>query len=122
MAQKLFVGNIPYDLSETDLRSVFEEGGFQVTEVKIISDKFTGKSRGFGFVSFEKDADAEDAINALDGRQVGGRTLKLAVAKKKEDREGRPPRGPRRPRQEQEYKEEGTAGEPPPEDEGQGNF
>jgi RNA recognition motif-containing protein len=121
MSQKLFVGNIPYDLSETDLKSIFEDGGLQVSEVKIITDKFTGKSRGFGFVSFDSDADAESAINAMNGKQVGGRMLKIAVAKRKE-REDRPQRGPGRPRQERRYSEEGPTSERSPDDEGEGNF
>jgi len=101
MSQKLFIGNIPYDLGETDLKSIFEDGGFKVSEVKIVTDRFTGKSRGFGFVVCENEQEAENAISTLNGKQVGGRTLKVAVAKKKEegggDRGGR--RWQRRPRQ-----------------------
>jgi RNA recognition motif-containing protein len=98
MNSKLFVGNIPYDLSEADLRSVFEDGGYKLTEVKIITDKFTGKSRGFGFISFDSETDAEQAIGEFNGRQVAGRTLKVAVAKLRERDRNRPRRGddPRR--------------------------
>ena len=103
MTSKLFVGNIPYDLNESDLKSIFEETGHTITEVKIITDRFTGKSRGFGFISYDSESDAESAIQTFNGRQVGGRTLKVAVAKRKDSRGGG--REKRPPRQQESYGE-----------------
>ena len=109
MTSKLFVGNIPYDLNESDLKSIFEETGHAITEVKIITDRFTGKSRGFGFISYDSESDAENAIQTFNGRQVGGRTLKVAVAKRKDSRGGggREKRGPRDNRQQESYGDSG---------------
>jgi cold-inducible RNA-binding protein len=118
MTQKLFVGNIPYDINESDLKSIFEEGGRTVTEVKIITDRFTGKSRGFGFISYDSESIAEEAIQAFNGRQVGGRTLKVAVAKRK-DRVGGG-RGPRRPRDDEGYGQS-SYGDSPASDFGEGS-
>ena len=119
MTQKLFVGNIPYDINESDLKSIFEEGGRTVTEVKIITDRFTGKSRGFGFISYDSESMAEDAIQAFNGRQVGGRTLKVAVAKRKDKVGGG--RGPRQPREDEGYGPSSSFEDAPASDFGEGS-
>ena len=77
MGRKLYVGNIPYNATEDDLRDVFAEDGRQVAEVAIITDRETGRPRGFAFVTMASDDDARAAIEALDGATVGGRTIKV---------------------------------------------
>ncbi|WP_130735334.1 RNA-binding protein [Flavobacterium sp. J27] len=70
----IFVGSLPYSIEEADLRGFFEEYG-TVDSVKIISDKFTGRSKGFGFVEMPNDAEAQKAIDELNGGTVEGRTI-----------------------------------------------
>mgnify|MGYP002683580823 FL=1 len=70
----IFVGSLPFKLQETDLREIFEEHG-EVTSVKIITDKFSGRSKGFGFVEMPNDAEAQQAIDELNGAEVDGRTI-----------------------------------------------
>jgi cold-inducible RNA-binding protein len=77
MGTKLYVGNLSYNTTEDELRDVFSEGGRQVAEVAIIMDRETGRPRGFAFVTMATEADAQAAIEALDGQQVGGRTIKV---------------------------------------------
>ncbi len=86
--KKIFVGNFSFSTSESDLRSLFEPYG-QVDSVFIASDKFTGRSRGFGFVEMANDSDAEKAISALNGSDAGGRTLNVNEARPKADRGNR---------------------------------
>ncbi|MFH1437081.1 MAG: RNA-binding protein [Pseudomonadota bacterium] len=97
MDDKLFVGNIPYDFSEDDLKSIFDAEQFKVVDVKLITDRITGKSRGFGFVTLETDELAAEAVKQYNGKEVGGRTLKIEVAKGKQQKDGgeRKPRAPR---------------------------
>ena len=96
MDEKVFVGNIPYDFSEDDLKSIFDAEQFKVVEIKLITDRITGKSRGFGFVTFETNEVASEAVKQYNGKEVGGRTLKIEVAKGKQQRGdgGERPRGP----------------------------
>jgi len=75
----LYVGNIYFGLSEDQLKEVFERYG-KVESVRIMKDNQTGRSRGFGFVSFENDQEAELAKNELDGAEVGGRNLRVNYA------------------------------------------
>jgi RNA recognition motif-containing protein len=70
----IFVGSLPFSLKEADLRESFEAYG-TVDSVKIIMDKVTGRSKGFGFVEMPDDEEGENAINALNGANVGGRTI-----------------------------------------------
>lgn len=70
----IFVGSLPFSIEEADLRGFFEEYG-AVDSVKIISDKFTGRSKGFGFVEMPNDAEAQKAIDELNGGTVEGRTI-----------------------------------------------
>ena len=71
---KLFVGNLSYDVTSSDLQKMLSEHG-TVTSAEVISDRTTGRSRGFGFVEMASEAEAEAAIAALNGQQQGGRTL-----------------------------------------------
>ncbi len=85
----IFVAKLNYDTSEDTLRDAFEAYG-EVDSVKIIMDKFTGRSKGFGFVEMPNDSDAEAAIESINDSEMDGRTI---VAKKAEPRERRDNRG-----------------------------
>ncbi|MFP4344095.1 MAG: RNA recognition motif domain-containing protein [Anaerolineales bacterium] len=87
MSKRLYVGNLSYDTSEDKLREVFSEHG-EVVDVALITDRYTGRSRGFAFVEMATDEQAEEAINTLNGKTVDGRDLRVAEAKQREDREG----------------------------------
>ncbi len=80
----IFVGSLPYSLEENELREFFEEYG-EVSSVKIITDKFSGKSKGFGFVEMPDDEQAKKAIAELDGAEVSGRTIVVNKAEEKKD-------------------------------------
>ncbi len=79
MGKKLYVGNIPFTTTESDLRELFEEHG-SIESVNVITDRETGRSRGFAFVELEDASSAEKAMRALDGRDMGGRTLRVNEA------------------------------------------
>ena len=72
----IYVGNLPFNLGEEDLKEIFEEYG-EVTSTKIISDKFTGRSKGFGFVEMENGAEATNAIKELNNAEISGRNIKV---------------------------------------------
>lgn len=80
----IYVGNLPKEATEDDLRQAFEAFG-QVTSAKIITDKFTGASRGFGFVEMPNSPEAQSAINGLDGSDLKGRPLKVNEARPRRD-------------------------------------
>lgn len=86
MGSKLYVGNLPYSTTEAELESLFSQAG-EVVEVSIITDRETGRARGFGFVEMADDAAAKAAIEQFDGTQLGGRTLKVNEAKPRQPRE-----------------------------------
>ncbi len=86
MGTRLYVGNLPFDTDESQLRALFQEGGRQVTEVKIITDRDTGRPRGFAFVEMGSQADAEGAVSALNGREFGGRALTVNEAREQAPR------------------------------------
>lgn len=88
MQNKLFVAGIPYSLTEQEMSDAFTPHG-SVVSAKIISDRETGKSRGFGFVEMSNDDEAEAAIQALDNTNLGGRTINVSVARPMEKREPR---------------------------------
>lgn len=88
----LYVGNLLFDTSEADLKTLFEEFG-EVTEVRLIMDKFSGKSKGFGFIEMPSKDEAEKAINELNGKDLNGRDLTVNVAKPKTDSRGGRGRG-----------------------------
>lgn len=79
MSKKLYVGNLPFSATENELRAIFERHG-RVDSVSVIMDRETGRARGFGFVEMAEATAATDAIRALDGTQLGGRTLKVNEA------------------------------------------
>lgn len=81
----IYVGNLPFSTSENDLSELFGEHG-QVISAKIIIDRMTGRSRGFGFVEMENDDEAKAAIEALDQKEFQGRTLKVNEARPREER------------------------------------
>ena len=83
----IYVGNLLREATEDDLRKAFEAFG-QVTTVKIITDRYTGDSRGFGFVEMPDHQEAKSAISGLDGKDLQGRTLKVNEARPREDRGG----------------------------------
>jgi len=89
MGNKLYVGNLSFNTTETDLQDYFAQAG-PVTEVLLVQDKFTGKSRGFAFVTMANDADAQTAITQFHGKPFDGRTLTVNEARPREDR---PPGG-----------------------------
>ncbi|MBP7389005.1 MAG: RNA-binding protein [Chitinophagales bacterium] len=82
---KLFVGSLPWSLQEADLSKHFEAYG-EVTSAAIIKDKFSGRSKGFGFVEMPDDAAANKAIEALNGSELGGRNIVVNQAQEKTDR------------------------------------
>ncbi len=83
----IFIGSLPYDLEEDELRELFEEYG-EVTSVKIIIDRATGRSKGFGFVDMSDDDQAKTAIQELDGGEIDGRTIVVNKAEEKKDNRG----------------------------------
>lgn len=91
MGKKLYVGGLSWGTSEDALASEFEQFG-QLEEVKIITDRETGRSRGFGFVTYVNDNDAKNAIDEMNGRVLDGRNLSVNEARERESRE-REPRG-----------------------------
>ncbi len=89
MGNKLYVGNLSFNTTETDLQDHFAQAG-AVTEVMLVQDKFTGKSRGFAFVTMASDEDAQKAITMFHGNAYDGRALTVNEARPREDR---PPGG-----------------------------
>ena len=85
MAKKIYVGNISFDATEQDIRDLFSECG-EIESLKIITDKLTGRSRGFCFIEMEKEQDAQKAISALNGKEFMGKTLTVAEAKPQQRR------------------------------------
>jgi len=86
----IYVSNLSFAVTDEDLRSYFAEYG-EVTSAKVIMDKYTNRSKGFGFVEMSDDAAAQKAIAELDGATVDGRTIKVNVARPKEERPARRP-------------------------------
>ena len=82
---KLYVGNLSFESTENDLQDLFEQHG-TVNEVHLMMDKLTGKSRGFAFVTMNDDAQANAAKDALNGRELNGRTLTVNEARPREER------------------------------------
>jgi len=87
----IYVGNLDYGVTDEDLRTAFSEFG-KVTSASVITDKFSGRSKGFGFVEMPDNGEADEAIRALDGKALKGRNLKVNQAKPREDRPQRRPR------------------------------
>ena len=87
MTSKLYVGNLPFEVTEDELQELFEAHG-AVMSAKVITDRDTGRPRGFAFVEMEQTEDAQKAIQSLDGRDYKGRNLKVNLAKAREERSG----------------------------------
>jgi len=81
----IYVGNLSYSMSEDELRAAFAAHG-EVSSVKILTDRETGRSRGFGFVEMPNHSEGETAINQLNGKEVGGRALRVNEARPRERR------------------------------------
>jgi len=100
----IYVGNLSYEVTEEDLKEAFEVFG-EVNTVKVIKDNHTGKSKGFGFVEMSAKAEAESAIEGLNGKDLKGRSLNVSEARPRSEsprggaRSGRPRRGGGGPRQ-----------------------
>lgn len=106
MTKKLYVGNLPYSATEEEIRALFEQAG-EITSVTVITDRETGRSKGFGFVEMSSDEDAEEAIKRFNGYAMSKRPLTVSEARPREERpdnrrsdggygERRDDRGPRR--------------------------
>src|SRR5512134_2255893 len=87
MPVKLYVGNLPYSTSEDELRELFAQAG-SVVSVAIIRDRDSGRSKGFGFVEMESEADAQNAISKFNSFHMGDRTLTVNPARPREERSG----------------------------------
>jgi RNA recognition motif-containing protein len=87
MGKKIFVGNLPFSMGETELRELFEQKG-AVDSATVMRDVETGRSRGFAFVEMANDEEAEKAIKELNGYSVGGRNLTVNEARPKTERRG----------------------------------
>lgn len=87
----IYVGNLPYGATEDELKTAFGAFG-EVSSVNLITDKFTGQSKGFGFVEMADNASADKAIKGLNGTAMGGRNLKVNQAKPRGERPDRSPR------------------------------
>jgi RNA recognition motif-containing protein len=85
MATNLFVGNLPYGMDSKRLEEVFAEAG-TVVSAKVIADKYSGRSRGFGFVEMASDEDTKKAIETLNGKDIDGRPLVVNEARPREER------------------------------------
>ncbi len=87
----IYVGNLPYSVTDDDLRNAFAEYG-QIESASVIVDRFSGQSKGFGFVEMPNNAEADEAIKALNGSSLNGRAIKVNQAKPRGDRPARRPR------------------------------
>ena len=97
MEYKLYVGNLSYNISEADLQALFAQAG-AVKSVALIKDKFSGQSKGFAFIEMENQADMQNAIATLNGKEFKGRPLTVNAARPREERRdfGGGNRGPRK--------------------------
>lgn len=84
MSNKVFVGGIPYSTTEAELRDYFAQAG-NITSCSIIIDRATNRSKGFGFVEFETEEEAQKAVETLNGTELGGRTIVVNIARPKEE-------------------------------------
>ena len=88
MGTRLYVGNLSFNSTEDSIAQVFGQDSRQVSSVSVVTDRDTGRPRGFAFVEMANEADAQAAIQALDGAQVDGRTLKVNEAQERAPRQG----------------------------------
>ena len=87
MSKKLFVGGLSWGSDDESLRQAFEKFG-HVSEAKVVADRETGRSRGFGFVTFDSDSDAAAALSEMDGKELDGRAIKVNEAQERPARSG----------------------------------
>ena len=88
MGKRLYVGNLPFSADENQIRELFGQNNREVTEVKLITDRDTGQSKGFGLVEMSSDSEAQKAIQELNGHTLDGRQIKVNEAKPKAPRGG----------------------------------
>jgi len=88
MGTRLYVGNLSYNVTEPELKDVFGENGRNVKEVKVVLDRDTGRPRGFAFVEMTTDAEAAQAIETLNGREIQGRPINVSEARERAPRSG----------------------------------
>jgi RNA recognition motif-containing protein len=88
MGTRLYVGNLSYNVTEPELKDVFGENGRNVKEVKVVLDRDTGRPRGFAFVEMTTDAEAAQAIETLNGREIQGRPINVSEARERAPRAG----------------------------------
>jgi RNA recognition motif-containing protein len=88
VAKRIYVGQLPYNAQEAQLENLFGQYG-QVTEVSIITDRYTGQSKGFAFVEMANDEEAQTAIQQLNGTEMGGRALTINEARERDNSGGR---------------------------------
>ncbi len=91
MAKKLYVGNLAFSVTDDELMQAFTSFG-NIMSARVVMDRMTGRSKGFGFVEIEDDGQADEAVNKMNGQTIAGRPVRVSEAKPQEDR----PRGPRR--------------------------
>jgi RNA recognition motif-containing protein len=92
MAKKLYVGGLPYATRDDELKELFSKAG-TVASATVIIDRMSGRSKGFGFVEFDSDEEAQNAIEMFDGTDFGGRSIKVNEARPMEERPRRESRG-----------------------------
>lgn len=92
MSMRLYVGNLAYTVTSDELKDAFAQFG-EIANATVLSDKFTGRSKGFGFVEFVNDADGQEAIKKMDGADLGGRPLRVNEARPREENSGGGSRG-----------------------------
>ncbi len=83
MGTKIYVGNLPFSFREKELREAFSQFG-EVTEAVVISDRYSGRSKGFGFVTFAEEESAKKAVDEMNGKELDGREIKVNEARDKE--------------------------------------
>jgi RNA recognition motif-containing protein len=86
MGNKVYVGNLPFTIGQAELKALFDEFG-EVAEAVVIADKYSGRSKGFGFVTFASDEEAKKAVDAMNEKEIEGRALKVNEARPMEPRE-----------------------------------
>lgn len=84
--KKIYIGNISFNATEDDIKKMLDEKGLSATQVNIITDRYSGKSKGFGFAEFDTEEKAQQAIDALNGQDLNGRSLNVSKAKKPKPR------------------------------------
>ncbi len=89
MGSRLYVGNLSFDITEDTLRAALQEGGGTCKDIHIVSDRETGRPRGFAFAEMSNDAEAQAVIQSMDGKELDGRNLTVNEAKPRSERGGR---------------------------------